>query len=329
MASKKKRIVGAELYQVEERFAQRLLFLKGLKPGFALEVLVREFADLEIVDLPFELDGITVNLKVPGTRPRILLKLIDNQRRMKFTLAHELGHIVIPWHMGTIIDEVEFSEVGMSDLYWRHEAEANRFAGELLMPSIWVDDLIASNRAPPLIIKNICDVVGVSVDAALYRVCARLPRGHLYVRLDRKGNVIRSGKTLGTVSDPPVSNGIVDGPPRMPILDHWEIKIDDTALHWWSVNENADMPKIRPTDDWRVLLQKILDDIKEIGEPSNLWGSINGVIAATNSMVRRSRAVEELYSAAYTRFSQDKRWGLLVNHRLFSRFLASRVRELI
>ena len=56
-------------------------------------------------------------------------------RRKRFTIAHELGHIFIPWHNG--VDTLRANDDGNS-LLDRNEMEANAFASELLLPEKWM-----------------------------------------------------------------------------------------------------------------------------------------------------------------------------------------------
>jgi Zn-dependent peptidase ImmA (M78 family) len=60
------------------------------------------------------------------------------EKRKRFTIAHELGHIILPYHEGqkyacTSEDMVKYS---VKD----EEVEANQFAAELLMPSYAIED---------------------------------------------------------------------------------------------------------------------------------------------------------------------------------------------
>lgn len=59
-----------------------------------------------------------------------------NRYRVRFSLAHELGHIV----MGHLNDKItELARGGVADyIYWKMEGEANTFAGNLLAPPILI-----------------------------------------------------------------------------------------------------------------------------------------------------------------------------------------------
>lgn len=121
----------------EEKVAQRVIQKYNLVPPVRISELITEFADVEEVYLPFDADAIFLN---QGDRPRVLLNMDRTHRRKRFTLGHELGHIKIPWHIGTLVCHTKESSVPEVDryLYGTTELEANRFAAELLMPTTFL-----------------------------------------------------------------------------------------------------------------------------------------------------------------------------------------------
>lgn len=71
--------------------------------------------------------------------PVIVVKKQDYESPQSFTLAHELGHLLM--HQGSSIDDANdfYSDIG-------EERQANLFAGHLLVP----DDLLSSIRVPSM-----------------------------------------------------------------------------------------------------------------------------------------------------------------------------------
>ena len=67
-----------------------------------------------------------------------------SETRTRFSLAHELGHIVL----GHLNDErTEISRGGVDDpTYYAMEGAANTFAGNLLAPPILIDDFLSGSR---------------------------------------------------------------------------------------------------------------------------------------------------------------------------------------
>ena len=112
-----------------------------------IAALVRKYAELVYTAIPFEnADGTSINLKVPGKSPRVIVNTDNPVSRQRFTLAHELGHLLIPWHVGTIIDNLDLNLSNSSSGYWKIEEEANQFAAALLMPLRWVKAVISAER---------------------------------------------------------------------------------------------------------------------------------------------------------------------------------------
>ncbi|GAB3448240.1 helix-turn-helix domain-containing protein [Actinophytocola sediminis] len=87
-------------------------------------------------------------------RPMIALSPKGNPMRRRFSVAHELGHLLL--HP----DPVPGSG--------KHEREANTFAAELLMPAGEIADRLP-RPADVAALKNVADGYGVSVTALAYR----------------------------------------------------------------------------------------------------------------------------------------------------------------
>src|SRR5206468_2538372 len=81
----------------EESLANTLLARLGISPPVPVEQMVRVYADIEDDDLPANSDAIILRPAIG--RPRIFLDRRKHPVRKRFTLAHELGHLLIPWHI--------------------------------------------------------------------------------------------------------------------------------------------------------------------------------------------------------------------------------------
>lgn len=74
-------------------------------------------------------------VKNGGEYNYILINKYDSQKRQNFTIAHELGHLVL--HDTAHVDCRESIYSNNTD-----ELEANEFAGSLLMPKNWIKEVI-------------------------------------------------------------------------------------------------------------------------------------------------------------------------------------------
>ncbi len=119
-----------------------------------------------------------------GEVPRITINTeFTFPARKKFTLAHELGHIVIPWHNGDVKCDTDkpYNVISGQRLLDTQELEANIFASELLMPNNWIQGQIEN---PISSFQNTLDTIKnkaqTSVMACLYALEEALPSGNLY-----------------------------------------------------------------------------------------------------------------------------------------------------
>jgi hypothetical protein len=191
-------------FPAEVRLAQRLVERRALRPPIDVENILSEYANIEYVHFPVEIDGLCLDLKMIGKRPTVLVSKRIFELRRRFTLAHELGHVLIPWHVGSIIDEID-SAGTVDDNYFVIEAEANRFASELLMPAKWVCAQIRSCKNPLDALFLVYSIAEVSLQAASIKFVSCLPPNYV-IASSRGGRVVWSSRSEGTLA------GIV--PPR-------------------------------------------------------------------------------------------------------------------
>jgi Zn-dependent peptidase ImmA (M78 family) len=128
-------------------------------------------------------------------RPTIALSDKGNPMRRRFSVAHELGHLLL--HP----DPAPGSPA--------HERQANAFAAEFLMPADQVRSLLPA-RADVQALKEIADGYGVSVAALVYRGKDLGVYGESTIR-----RALATLTTLGWRTDEPVSS---DYPGEQPAL---------------------------------------------------------------------------------------------------------------
>ncbi len=112
------------------KFAWYIIKKYNLKIPIDLDFLLKELdIDIEWAFLPQNIDGAAL----PGkfSRGLIVLNTGRIKTRERFTIAHEIGHIL--WHYPKVdIEKTLFLDLG--DDNSKNEREANVFATELLMP---------------------------------------------------------------------------------------------------------------------------------------------------------------------------------------------------
>jgi Zn-dependent peptidase ImmA (M78 family) len=302
-----------------------------LSPPVNVKKLAKEYAKLKFSDIPFDIDGITANLKVSGVRPTILVNENRPLTRQRFTLAHEIGHVVIPWHMGTIFDLTDAATPDGAIEYWEMEAEANAFATELLMPTSWVDELVNSNDNPADINEVIASEAKVSAIAATLRLSAFLPNGYIFAVFGSDGKVTYSGKSGGTHATAPARGVTCEIEKHYEYASNFFEFTSGNERHVWvELPEEIDID-INGNRDWRIVLDEIIDDVANSKEEGIKYKQrLNGVMGFANGAAKRGTFNEKtLCSVCTQRLTGNDCLKPVTNHPKFQQYLAAKVRDLI
>ena len=110
------------------------------------------------------------------SRGAIMIKAGTSPRRRRFTIAHELGHFLLPWHRQQKFSckSADIKDSGNSRNLAPDqvtiETEANAFASELLMPSSAFKSFIDNLETPTLFdLADLSDTFDVSFEATVHR----------------------------------------------------------------------------------------------------------------------------------------------------------------
>lgn len=309
----------------EERLAARLIERRGLEPPVDVEALARSFATVTTKKFPIEIDGLCLDLDVRGKKPKIWIAEGLHRVRRRFTLAHEIGHIRIPWHTGTIVDEIDIPQSREKSKYREMEAEANRFAAELLMPTPWVMRTMERTRHPAELMKLIVEVADVSYPSALYKVRQLCPIGYVGATI-RDDKVVWSGTTKGTRAKKPLIGCHLSDIESDVFEDPRIVRSSTEEYYWWRVKDENKTPP-SPTEPWRQILDRMLLSIPESERPTTR-SSVNAVIGSAFGYVRGSSNVDELYNSALksctNRHDRDANLRVIFGHDEFKSYLIAR-----
>jgi hypothetical protein len=223
----------------EQRIAATVLHRTGLAPPVEVQEVAAHFADLDEDRIPGECDGLILGLHRTGReRPLIIVERTSSERRKRFTVAHELGHFLLPWHQGTAsaCDVTSFDAWNERDSQARRaETEANRFASALLLPPAWIDDIVAS-AGPGNISQVLKELQAARVSA--YPLCiaasGRLPPGHMFVIADSADVADLSGSSPDSSAELPRTGSKVDFK-RLDRFAHERVtlRVGGRYIHWW------------------------------------------------------------------------------------------------
>lgn len=182
--------------------ARRLLQTHGIdEPPVPVEDLLSFYATVELAAFPATCDAFTDLRDLRAPHVYIHPRATANPRRLRFTQAHELGHVRIGWHTGLYWCDPSASH-SLASVFGRFEGEAHAFASELLLPSGWLQSKCRDVDAETIVavadaaeITLPAAVVGIAKTAAVpfvwhlsnaggYDMCGRSERLDMYLPRD-------------------------------------------------------------------------------------------------------------------------------------------------
>lgn len=313
----------------EERLAQRFAERRSLTVPVDVLSVAKTLATVSEKVFPVDIDGLCLDLKKPGIRPTIWVSKTLRPERKRFTLAHEIGHVIIPWHFGMILDEIDARPGQTTSEYFQWEGEANRFAAELLMPSSWADDLCRRSGHMRDAMHVIAQRAEVSLQAAALRVLKLGPPGYL-VAATRDGIVEWNGRTKGTRSHPP-SEGDHISATHMPVCDEpEELCYNQIAYVWWREKGTIKPPRKPPAEDWRAVLVELLDLVPGT-KRKLIQTQLNAIVGYAIGKEPRGAPVDAIYArtveSLQNRSAPDPHLNMLLHHPRFDDYVLARVYE--
>jgi len=320
----------------EEKFAHRLLERHNLTPPYDLEELVSSYAKVDFLVFPDDADGISLGLK-QYDKPRLYINSLRPEVRQRFTLAHELGHVIIPWHIGNIVshtdvtrdnEEANFDfQLSRDDAfeYRQIEGEANRFAAELLIPTAWLVktlegvDIFNFEEALQEVIKQ----SKTSRDTALIKVFNALPPGYTCAEIDDNFVVINCFMSLNTRVRK-LALGTDCGSKPYPIYkEKIFFNLGNRRYILWSFENCIELPDELLPNSWREVLNVILEDTGLQSKKQN----INAILPSLFQSVR-AKSDPEIFSCIVHRYSEREDLKGFIQHPLFDQYVVKRLKEL-
>ena len=156
---------------VSEAFLRRF----GLDSRERLAEIAEEIG-IEVLYRPAEsFDGALLRIRDAQRGYIVINSRIREESRRRFTLAHEIGHFVLPGQQEVSAPcKQQRIENWDADLY-RPELEANRFAAEILMPRGIVAEFCQSSEPSLESIRSIAKLCGTSLTASAVRLITLTP----------------------------------------------------------------------------------------------------------------------------------------------------------
>lgn len=287
--------------------------------------IAKELATVCFDNIPGDISAIVIGPKSPN--PTILIQKNHNKFRVNFSLAHELGHIKLPWHpSGTIVCTPTTGESNQVDSVGLIEREADAFAAELLVPSSWVRAIVQQSNTLDEVWKEVrrADVACITLARSIISQCP--PNTACYVY--HKGNKAFKGTSPGTVCY--FEDFSVD---QIGLLRHKSTLYSHIShpanyeIIFVGIDSEMGDKKYTYTDS-RVLLKKILIEAVGLERMPAALRQINGIIGSANSKFK-TNSIENLQENITLRLkARVVDLGPFIEHPDFMNFIYSRAVEI-
>jgi hypothetical protein len=310
----------------EQRLAARFAREQALSLPVDVGSAAAALARVEFDTLPAGVDGVLVRKR--GQKPLIIVNVSVHQKRQRFTLAHEIGHILIPWHLGNVGCSPEASSPDASEIERVCEAEANRFASELLLPADYVRNAISGANTIREIYHRLI-AADASVGAATIALSQAMPPGHIYAEPDASGRIVLSGRSPGTALPAPPLWTKLDTTRYERADGHEVVLLGQHLIHWWRFEREAEL-RLLPgaVPDSKALLKDILGRHLRGQAMTRASQTINGVIGAANS-AHRAASVAELVAIFKQRFLLHEELAPVTTDPEFAVYLEAKAHEIV
>jgi hypothetical protein len=286
---------------------------RDLRPPVAIDKLLRNYADVEAAPWPYQsVDAVVVNLD--SSRPKVFYREDAPPARLRFTLAHELGHVLLAWHTGS----AECAS-GSGDLdlpTYGQEDEADVFASALLVPDRWLASLLDEHTNDMTTILQDLGRARVSTLAALRGLRRALLAGWVFMWADSA--LASTGTDVDVMS---ASRSDL----REVADDYGSALLNGVLIHWFRMFRAAEIPDADSDARSTTELLKAAIAAVEADEGNRLHRlqSANGRVGGSLQNVA-GRSPQELYSQLLYRFPEEE----LRNQPEFTTWLARKARNL-
>jgi hypothetical protein len=316
----------------EKRLAATLVDRLNLSPPIDIFGVAELYASVEECDWPSSCDGVALHLN--SDRPKIFLKKIQNRRRMRFTLAHELAHVLLPWHVETIhcdttqksgesdVDVPEKTNaIGVSQ-----EHQANTFASHLLVPRSFLSTIAPGYVSSPDALERL-ERANVSAAAGVMALASHLPAGYAFL-VRGMTRMIRSPGTEvpfslnGSLQD--LRESLLEHSTRSGAVTHQEQHVE-----WFEFFETH-APGSVITDERRSfdILITALSSYPHAADIPSTAQSITAKVGGVLSQRKDLSNPTDIRMLLTYKFQADARYAELLEQDEFQRYLTKRAIEI-
>ncbi|OXR40145.1 hypothetical protein B7C42_07769 [Nocardia cerradoensis] len=258
-------------------------------------------------------------LRRSGRKPAVYHRSLPrgplHSYRQRFTLAHELGHLKLAWHLGNKACEMPGTGPSENAAVHRYleEQEADQFASCLLVPDRWLVELISSYGHDMDGMLGAIAVAKVSTTASLLALRRQLSVGWVF-QINNQQNLLTSRGTA-------LPGGLADA-----AQDHGCTELHKNKVRWWRLTAPFAIPPEdqgpRQTPD--LLRGAIRSCERDHAEQKRIEQSANGIVGGGANQ-DAGKPPAEVFAALAYRF-QRVDYVPITQHPDFHLWLARKAR---
>jgi hypothetical protein len=294
-----------------------------LKPPIEIKALLGAFGcKVEFCAWPFTCDAVADLSAVP---PIVFVNQSMPLLRHRFTLAHELGHVAMGWHLNTLMCDVDLeAHDDPLVLSTDQESEANEFASHLLVPRRFRESITVDDPDVPQILAAL-EQAEVSAPAGLIAIQPYLPPGVVLRTIALSRPVVSKATGQGIRE---LAYGGKWAALKRQAVDSGSVLHQGQKVFWYSFwNPRAPRVDADPRRSVQILRDSIAQTGLEGAALETLRMSVSGVIGAAVGDTTVNDP-SQLFGVISQRVAADDRFATLVDVPDFRLFLERKAREI-
>lgn len=251
-------------------------------------------------------DAVITGLTGAPLKVAVYIRATDNLLRERFTLAHELGHLLLPWHLPS--PNCEVGEGALDLPVYSLEEEADVFASCLLVPDTWLLELVHRCGDDMSQLLRELNAAEVSTAAALQALRRFLLAGWVFVSYGERSVVATRGTRLPDVPGDQVVSVLA-----AECFAKGEASLNGFPVYWYRMVKALALPEKELSDtrtDHEILLDAIAMIEPHVERHNQIAQSANGKVGGALREAGR-RPAEETFQALRHRCGQWEHARLL------------------
>lgn len=306
------------------RAAARYVDLHSLTPPVNPRDLLELVENAEIYreTWPYEVDAILVGFE---GAPSVYLRATENLLRERFTLAHELGHLVLPWHVPQ--ESCNSGDGEPEDWIARRggEQEADLFASCILAPDRWLRKVTSDYGTDMTGILQDLNALEMTTIAALRALRRSILPGWVFSAYGGNRIIMSPGTSIRTVSQDSLET--LESL-RAESLESGVASLNSYDVEWFRLHEHREPPSAEsdPRRTTQILRDAVAWVSDDPGDQEHLFNVANGVIGAMWNK-SHDKKPGQIFSALRYRAAEHPELSIMLDVPDFDLWLGRKIEE--